>query len=429
MTRALRLVRSPLAAVSLAGLALTGCDRDDIYGESSFSQNVALAYAECDAGEIKFLTGKHAIHLGFKPCGSNKFAAATWSPDGTLLYFQLTHGGHILVGETGDIETIPTETPVGPATWIRDNYLAIPLAPSGTVEFGSSEEEAHKRASEATGAWRLALYDRGSSALELVDLPVSAPRDLHHTGVGTQIAMTAVGDDGVRRAWMYDPLTGETTRQLPWWEGQVDGLVYGGALVAFRDAEGVTIRKADDGSEVAHVPGARRGIPHPGGRYVMVEVDGEPISLFVQEGWRELDPEREAREKARQEQWMKNLPEWAPREAVPPELHILDLEKKKRTRITAFYGDRFEWLPREDYWSSMLLWGVEGKQLHSNVGYLDLRERLRMLDGDQEPYGMQRVDWATGKAVSSVTGSAADVSPKSGETGPEAPKSASPRPE
>lgn len=151
-------------------LSSSGCDRDDLYGESTFSQDVAQAYAECDEGEIRFLTGKHALNLAFRPCGSNKFAAATWSPDATLLYFQLTHGGHILVGETRDIETIPTETPVGRATWIRDNYLAIPLGPSGSVELGSSEDVAQQTASAATGPWRLALYDRGSAALELVNL-------------------------------------------------------------------------------------------------------------------------------------------------------------------------------------------------------------------------------------------------------------------
>jgi hypothetical protein len=396
----------------LLTLLSTACDRDDLYGESSFSQNVALAYAECDAGEIKFLTGKHAINLGFKPCGSNKFAAATWSPDGTLLYFQLTHGGHILVGETGDVETIPTETPVGPATWIRDNYLVIPLAPSGSVEFGASEEEAHKQAASAQGAWRLALYDRGTSSLELVDLPVTAPRDLQHTGIGTRVAMTAVGEDGVRRAYEFDPLTGETSRILPWWEGEVAALHVAGDRVAFKDGTAITIRNSADGTEVASVEGANRVVLHPKGRYAMAEIDGAPISLFVQETWRELDPEREAREKARQEQWVKNLPEWAPREAVPPELHILDLEKQARARITAYYGHQFEWLPREDYWCSMLLWGVEGKQLHSNVGYLNIRERLRMLDGGQEPYGIERVDWSTGAAVSTETGSSADVSPE-----------------
>ena len=395
---------------TVALLTLMGCDRDDLYGESSFSQNVAEAYAECNAGEITFLTGKHALNTAFKPCGSNKFAAATFAPDGLLLYFQLTHGGHILVMETGDIETIPTETPVGNATWIRDNYLAIPLAPSGAVELGSSEELAHKQAAAATGAWRLALYDRGTAALELVDLDVRSPKDLQHAGVGTQIAMTALDEAGVRRAFIYDPLTNETTRMLPWWEGPVERLSVGGDIVAFHDGTGITIRSRTDGAELAKAPKANRAVPHPKGRYVMLEIDGAPISLFVQESWNEFDPEREAREKARKEQWMKTLPEWAPREAVPPELQVLDLEKKQRTRLTAFYGHRFEWMPREDYWSSMLLWGVEGKQLHANVAYFDLRERLRMLEAGQAPYGTERLDWESGLPVSSETGSPADVS-------------------
>jgi len=398
----------PLLTAAL--LTLAGCDRDDLYGESTFSQNVAEAYAECKAAEITFLTGKHALNTAFKPCGSNKFAAATFAPNGLLLYFQLTHGGHILVMETGDIETIPTETPVGGATWIRDNYLAIPLAPSGTVALGSSEELAHKMAEDAKGAWRLALYDRGTSSLELVELDVRAPKDIQHAGVGTQIAMTALDDAGVRRAYTYDPLTDETAPMMPWWNGPVESMVVGGDLVGFRIDDSVTVRNLSDGTELAHIEGAKRAIPHPKGRYVMLEVDGAPISLFVQETWRELDPEREAREKARKEQWMKNLPEWAPREAVPPELQVLDLEKKERTRLSAFYGHRFEWMPREDYWSSMLLWGVEGKQLHANVTYFDLRERLRMLDAGQVPYGTERLDWETGSPVSSDADSKGTVS-------------------
>ena len=258
--------------------------------------------------------------------------------------------------------------------------------------------------------------------MELIELPVRAPRDLQHAGVGTQLAMSAIGEDGVRRAWTYDPLTGETTRMLPWWEGPVEHLSLAGDLVSFKDGDAVTIRRREDGSEQASIPHAHRAIPHPKGRYVMVEQDGAPISLFVQETWRELDPEREAREQARKEQWMKTLPEWAPREAVPPELHILDLEKKQRARITAYYGDRFEWLPRQDYWCSMLLWGVEGKQLHANVGYLDIRERLRMLDAGQVPYGLERVDWTTGAAVSSTDGSVGEGSTETGHASETAPK-------
>lgn len=400
---------SALAALTVA---LAACDRDDIYGESTFSQNVAEAYAECDAGEIQFLTGKHALSLAFKPCGSNKFSAATWSPDGSLLYFQLTHGGHILVGETGDIETIPTETPVGPAAWLRDDYLAIPLAPSGTVELGSSEEVAHKQAAQAEGPWRLALYNRASQAMELVELPVKSPQDLQRSGIGSQLAMTAVGDDGIRRAYTYDPLTGETARMLPWWEGPVEHLSMSAKadLVAISHDGGVELHRLASGERVVSLDRARRAVPHPGGRYVMVELDGDAISLFTQETWRELDPARKEREQARQAQWMETLPEWAPREATPPELHILDLERQERSRITAWYGRHFEWLPQVDYWSSFLLWGVEGKQLHANVAYVDLREKLRMLAAGQAPYGVERVDWETGQAVSAGTESDGAVS-------------------
>ena len=99
-------------------------------------------------------------------------------------------------------------------------------------------------------------------------------------------------------------------------------------------------------------------------------------------------------------------------------------EKKQRTRITAYYGKQFEWLPREDYWCSMLLWGAEGKQLHANVGYLNIRERLRMLDAGETPYGMERLDWVTGETVSKMTGFGADVSPENGKSAEAIPKTA-----
>ena len=121
--------RIPAVLALTLATVLSGCSRDDLYGEATFTDNVADAYADCDPGEIKFLSSKHNLRLAFRACGSNKFHHTAWSPDGTLLYFQLTHGGHLLIGEEKRIETIDLETPVGPAAWLRNHALAIPLPP------------------------------------------------------------------------------------------------------------------------------------------------------------------------------------------------------------------------------------------------------------------------------------------------------------
>jgi hypothetical protein len=135
-----------------------------------------------------------------------------------------------------------------------------------------------------------------------------------------------------------------------------------------------------------------RAIPHPGGRYVALELTGAPVSPYFQRSWDELSPDRRERELARRKQWEKNLPSWAPREVFPPEIQILDLQKNKRYRVTAYWGDQFEWYTAQDYFSSNILWGIEGKQLHRNVILTDMAERLRMLDKGEVPLGMEVVD-------------------------------------
>lgn len=417
-------VLSRTSLLCAAAVALAGCSRDDLYGEATFTDNVAEAYAECDAGEIKFLSSKHNLRLAFRACGSNKFHQTAWSPDGTILYFQLTHGGHLLIGDEKRIETIDLETPVGPVAWLRDHVLAIPLPPQGVIERGESEEVAARQAAASGKDYRIAIYDWGARTVEVFPLPgLREPSDLAATGQGNQLVLTGIGDDGKRRPYRFDPDTGAVTRVLADIDADMQRLVWVPAadMASWSDAEGSELVRISTGETLRELPGVKRAIPHPDGRYVALEVEGAPISHFDQRTWRELSDDARQREEARKAQWLETLPEWAPREAMPPELHILDLNKDERWRITAWYADHFEWLAPQPYWCSMIVWGIENKQLHRNVAFTDLREKLRMADKGQVPYGLER--WPATETGSAATQGSDTVSDPTRVGGAPSPKS------
>ncbi len=378
----------------LALLLFSACDRKDVYGEADFKDNVQQAYSDCDPGEIKFLTGKHALSLMFGECGSNRFAQTSWSPNGTLLYFQLAMGGHILIGEEKRIETVPLETPVGRGAWIRDGVLALILPPEGVVKGMLTEEQARKAAETATTGFRLSVYDRTAASLQTYPLTIAQPAHLQAFGDGRQLVLTGRGEDGLRRVYRFSPDDGSVHPIVPQIaSAELSDLVFvpEANLVAWSNGQRVEILRISDGTSVQVIEGVKRAIPHYDGRYVALELDGAEIGMFDQEAWGDQTAEQEQRDQRRREQFLKNLPDWAPRTVVPPELQILDLKDGSRHRISAWYGDRFEWFKPRPYWCSQVLWGVEGKQLNSNVAIVDLREKLRMIDEGDLPFGMELV--------------------------------------
>ncbi len=377
-----------------AGAALllwsVGCDRQDLYGDATFTDNVKSAYAECSPGEIRFLSAKHGLQLAFDACGSNKFANFAWSPNGIDLYFQLTHGGHVMDAEMKTILGVPTETPVADAAWLRDGVLVVPLPPEGSLDTKvTSRETASKAARSSAEKYRLGIYDRGDRTLRLVELPVREPQDLQM--VDGRLLLTGLGDTGTRHPFWVNTDTGAAERALPWMTQPAESLVVAGDLVGWSDLEdgGLFTR---DGLSVRELPGVRRVIPHPGGRYVALEVDGESISLFDQRSWNELSEESREREQRRKQKWLEGMPEWMPREMQPPELQLLDLTEGGHFRVTSFYGEHFAWYTAQDYWCSFILWGLEGKQLHRNIALTDLAERLRMLAAGDHTLGMERLE-------------------------------------
>lgn len=375
----------PLLASVL--LLLGGCSREDLYGGQTFTQTVAQAYADCSESEITFLAGKQGIQTAFGNCGSNHFAHISWSPSGRHLYFQLTHGGYILDGEDKTINTVPTEMPVHNAAWLREDLLAVPLGPA-------------EGATNTHG--RIALFNRSGSTLNELSVPLSELRDLQAGTDESHLLLTGLDDAGARKVVNVDITTGDLAPALPWLDhldaatGQVEWAPQGD-LVSVVGPEGGTLYKAD-GTVIMQLPGVKRIIPHPEGRYVALEVDGAPVSPFDMRAWDEQSEESRQRELARQQKWLEQQPDWVTKEIVPPEVQILDLKQGARYRVTSFWGDHFEWYRARDYYCSFVLFGIEGKQLNSNVGLTDLREKLRMLEKGETPLGIEIVEPAPAAA-------------------------------
>lgn len=368
---------SPLALLLGSTLLLSACSREDLYGGQTFTQTVAQAYADCNDGEIRFLASKQGIQTAFAECGSNKFAHKAWSPDGRYLYFQLTHGGYIMDGETKDLVTVPTETPVEGAAWLSADRLAVPLAPpeGATTPYN-----------------RVVVYNRAANTLDELQMQLSEVRDLQ-PGPDGGLLLTGLDASGKRSAWSFDAATGVPAPVLPWLPDAPTQLSvsYDAGLVGVATEAGGALYRLD-GTLVMNLPDAKRVIPHPEGRYVALEVDGDPVSPFDMRAWDELSEEARQRELARQKKWLEKQPDYVQKEIIPPELQIVDLDNGGRYRVTFVWGERFEWYRARNYFGSFMLFGIEGKQLNRNVALTNFHERLRMLGKGETPLGMEVID-------------------------------------
>ena len=379
--------RQATAALTLAILGLGGCERDALYTESSFTENVAEAFSDCNESEIRFLAGKHSLMTAFGRCGSNNFASVAWSPDGEKLHFRVNNSAYQLkVADKSIAPVLPSDVHVSSAAWLHADLIALPVARG---EPNGEDPQLH-----------VALYNFAASTLNYQAVDAVEIRDLQPWGDGERLLMLArhKGEAGLL-PYIFDPSTGDMERTFAFLEQPVEHLSYApeAGLLAWSSPESTEVMR-DTGESLQVLPGVLRAVPHHEGRYVALELAGEPISPFDQRSWNELSEEARERELARQKEFVERLPDWAPREYVPPELHLLDLETSTRYRITAFYGDQFAWYrssnPRARYFGSFMLWGIEGKQLNKNVVATDLAERIRMLEKGELPLGFSKVSLA-----------------------------------
>ncbi len=353
--------------------ALTACDRDALYSGSSFSDDVYEAYEECSASEIRFLAGKHNLQTVFENCGANNFGNFAWSPNGVQIYFALPMTAHIMDAEKKTIEPLPTEKPIAEVAWLDTDLLVLPLPP---------EEGKDKN--------RLVLYDRGSRQLFAIEMALTEPDQLVGAGGRDEVLMLGTGTEGrtVYKASFSDK---SVAKAWSWLSGDLDTFTYeptlNRALIGRGDT--VTMHDAATGEVLGTWTDATRGSLHPEGRYLALETMGEPISPFDQRSWDEMTPEARERELRRQKEWLKQQPEWVPKSVKPPTLDLVDLEQGQRYRVTAFYGDKFQWYTAMNYFASFVLWGSEGKELNANVALTNLAERLRMAGKGEMPLGLE----------------------------------------
>ncbi len=360
----------PLMLVSL----LLGCDRDALVAERSFTQDVAAAYAECNEAEIRFLAARNGIQTAFANCGSNDFVHFSWSPDGIHLYFQLPFSAALLDGEKKTIQKLPTEVPVGDVAWLSADLLVMPLAPK-----------------QEGGTLRLALWHRTQNTLQELPTPLVEVADVEPTGA-TDAAwlLGRTTAEGPWRAFRADFTEGRVTEAMPFLQGATRIKVTPEQDAVLWSHDGVvTWSRISTGEEVRTFPAAHRGILHPDGKVVALEITSDPISPFDQKATSQLTEEQRERERRRQQAWLEKQPDWVPRELHPPGFELVDVETGGRWRITSFYGDRFEWYPGPPYYASFVLWGIEGKELNRNIALVDLAERLRYARMGQPPEGME----------------------------------------
>ena len=375
-------------SVFLTTLVLaTACNRESLYGGGDFSQNVHDSFADCNVAEIQRLSMAHNIQTAFGRCGSNRFSHYQWSPDGVHLYFQLTHGSHVLNGEEKTITTIPTEGPTARAAWLSNDILAIPLPPA----LGETDP-------------RIVLYNHVALTLDSKSIPVREPADLTSFKAGKAVLFTALDDQDVRRPYSLDVDTGTVERALPWLNQMITRLDIseGADLAAWSTDTDTELARLSTGESLHLFPAVSRAVPHDAGRWIILETDGAEISNFDQRTWNELSPKARERELARQKVWESRQPDWVELTAKPPEIQLFDINSGKRYRITSFWGDEVQWYPHKGHYIAFMLWGIEGKQLNRNIGLTPLEDRIRMVDGDQIPMGVELVQptAATGTAAS-----------------------------
>lgn len=364
-------------------LALIGCSGDPTVG--TLSQNVGEAFAPCSEAEIRYLTSKHNFMTAFRPCGNNHFQDYAWSPDGRKLYFQLGMGHHIMDAEspTKDTRVVPSPSPTGPGTWVSPTRLVVPVGPAPNDPGGPPQH--------------LALYDTEQATIFDVAVPPQWGKidNLQRDNTPNSVLLTAQ-IEGTPRAFRIDLSTGDVSEPFPWLSAvdtltltpEADALVIG-------VGDTVTLYAASSGAVRGSWAPASRGSLHRDGRWLMLEHESDPISVFYQRAWDELSEQARERELRRAKRFEERLPETFETEVRPPTLSFVDLPSGRRWRMDSVYGHDFEWYGPTPFYGSFVLWGFEGKQVKRNVLLGDFTSRMHTAAADStfigvEPFGAEQ---------------------------------------
>ncbi len=364
-------------ARSLAALVCAVACSGSPSPEGSLSQNVGDAFAPCNEAEIRFLATKHNFMTAFRPCGNNHFQDFAWSPDGRKLYFQLGASHLIMDAEAPgkDTRVVPTPSPIGPGGWLTRTQLVVPVGPKAGEEGGP----------------QLALFDTEQATVFQVALPATWTEiaDVQPSGTPSEVLLTAkVGE--ARQAFRVSLTEGSHEPAFPWLT-EVTTLSYTPAQkLAVIGHEGtVTLREAATGKSRGSWRPALRGSLHDDGRWLMLEHEGEAVSVFYQRAWDELSERARERELARAKQFEDRLPDSFETEVKPPTLSFVDVPTGKRYRIRSVQGRNFQWYGPTPHYGSFMLWGFEGKQFKRNVLLGDFTSRMTMVAAGSTYLGVE----------------------------------------
>ena len=349
-------------------MSLMGCSREDFYATQSLSQSVKNVYDDCDEGRIGFLKRKSNVQTIFSDCGSNNVYNFDWSPNGTLMYFQAYTNAFILNPENKGVDQLPVDSPTDKAVWLNDQTIIIPVIDS------------------STNKPTLTVYQI-TGELTKHAIPGSKPQDLQRYTDG-KILLSIVNDSGKRVPYSFGSTSG-FERVLPF-VNEVNNISAAPNvdLLAYADASGTHITKMT-GESIVDFPDAHRGIPHPEGKYIALEVDGAPMAPVDMGDGKYKAPEVQEREEKRRQQRIDNLPDWAPQEVIPPEIHVYNVENQRRYRMTQFFGAHFQWYPTQKYFCSLYIQGIGGQFINPNVGLTDIGVALLMADNDDYPSSVE----------------------------------------
>lgn len=352
---------------------LFACDRDDFYAEPSLYENIKEVYEDCSVERIGFMKKKNNIQTLFEDCGSNNINDFSWSPDGSLVYFQLFTGAFIMSPENRGVDDIPIGEPVAKGIWMHQGLLAIPVA----------------HPTDRTQNPNLVLYFTGGM-LESHPIPGTKPQDTQRYKDGVTL-LTIIDDSGKRRPYFFDTKTKEFKRAFVFLD-QVDNIETAATidLLSYKDDKGVHLTKLD-GTSIRAFPKGLRGVPHREGKYFALEVDGEPLPFLQTQSLTYKTPEARAREEARLKKKTAELPSWIPKEFIPKELHIVNLENNNRYRMLNVYGYKFDWYPARNYYSSFYLLGIDKQHINNNIALMDLGIMLLMADSGDMPSSMELI--------------------------------------
>ena len=348
--------------------ALIGCSREDYYAERSLYDNIREVYEDCEEGKIKFLKRKANIQTLFTDCGSNNIYHYNWSPDGRLFYFQLFTNNFIMNPENQGVDQLPIGKPIGRGIWLHETALVVPIIETDD------------------GPPMLSIY-LTAGMMQNYEIPGTKPADLQVYQDKT-LLLTMIDESGKRRPYFFSEAEG-FSRAFNFLDSVLNiDVAQGVDLLSYTNDSGNHLTTLS-GESLADFPTVKRGIPHPDGKYVALELDGAPLPPIDLGDGKYKNPEVRKREEKRRQQKIDSLPDWVPKELIPPEINIYNVEQKRRYRIKNFFGERFEWYPKQKYFCSFFIKGIEGQLIQQNIALTDIGVALLMADNDNFPSSIE----------------------------------------